>query len=248
MNTPTGDVKPAYELRTVSKTYNLGGGQVHAVRELDLTIGAGDAVAVVGPSGSGKTTLLQLLGASPPDVGQRSLRGSGHGRDGRRRSASLLRRRTIGFVFQQFNLIPTLTAAQNVEVALAPAQIKASARREKVQELLDSVGLGARGEHVPSKLSGGEQQRVAIARALANEPHVLLADEPTGNLEIHQPAPDPRPSHVAVASRSDGHRCDARLSGGSACERRRSYAGWSLGGSAGRYPPVADAHPAATTG
>ena len=184
VNTLTGDVKPAYELRTVSKTYSLGGGQVHAVRELDLTIDAGDAVAVVGPSGSGKTTLLQLLGGlDRPTVGSvlfesRDMAAMADG------ELSLLRRRTIGFVFQQFNLIPTLTAAQNVEVALAPARMKASTRREKVQELLDSVGLGARGEHVPSKLSGGEQQRVAIARALANEPHVLLADEPTGNLDL----------------------------------------------------------------
>ena len=96
---------------------------------------------------------------------------------------SSLRLRTIGFVFQQFNLIPTLTAAQNVEVALAPAGQKAAERRETVQALLESVGLGERGDHVPGKLSGGEQQRVAIARALANAPHVLLADEPTGNLD-----------------------------------------------------------------
>ena len=96
---------------------------------------------------------------------------------------SVLRLRTIGFVFQQFNLIPTLTAAQNVEVALAPAGGKSSERREAVQRLLGSVGLAARADHVPGKLSGGEQQRVAIARALANEPHVLLADEPTGNLD-----------------------------------------------------------------
>ena len=96
---------------------------------------------------------------------------------------SALRRQTIGFVFQQFNLIPTLTASQNVEVALAPLREKAAGRRETVHHLLESVGLGARAGHVPSKLSGGEQQRVAIARALANRPHVVLADEPTGNLD-----------------------------------------------------------------
>jgi ABC-type lipoprotein export system ATPase subunit len=180
---PAPDGAPVYELCGVSKTYSLGGHTVHAVRELDLTIDAGDAVAIVGPSGSGKTTLLQLLGGlDRPSLGSvlfegRDMAAMGDG------ELSALRLRTIGFVFQQFNLIPTLTAAQNVEVALAPSGEKASARRETVQRLLESVGLGARAQHVPSKLSGGEQQRVAIARALANEPHVLLADEPTGNLD-----------------------------------------------------------------
>ena len=174
---------PAYDLRGVSRTYRVGGGEVHAVREIDLTIDAGDAVAIAGPSGSGKTTLLQLLGAlDRPSSGEvlfegRDLARMGDGQLGK------LRLGTFGFVFQQFNLIPTLTAAQNVEVALAPRGVKGSRRRERVLALLDSVGLAARADHVPSKLSGGEQQRVAIARALANEPHVLLADEPTGNLD-----------------------------------------------------------------
>ncbi len=172
-----------YELRGVSKTYTLGGHEVPAVREVALTISSGDAVAVVGPSGSGKTTLLQLLGgldrASAGEVlfEGRDLARMGDG------ELSTLRLQTFGFVFQQFNLIPTLTAAQNVEVSLAPRGGSASARREKVMQLLASVGLGDRAEHVPSRLSGGEQQRVAIARALANDPHVLLADEPTGNLD-----------------------------------------------------------------
>jgi putative ABC transport system ATP-binding protein len=174
---------PLYELRGASKTFALGGGQVHAVRDADLTIGAGEAVAIAGPSGSGKTTLLQLLGAlDRPSSGSVLF----EGRDMaamRDRELSELRLRRIGFVFQQFNLIPTLTAAQNVEVALAPAGGTSSERREAVQRLLESVGLGPRADHLPSKLSGGEQQRVAIARALANEPHVVLADEPTGNLD-----------------------------------------------------------------
>jgi putative ABC transport system ATP-binding protein len=175
--------RPVYELRGVSKTYSLGGGQVHAVKEVDLVIDAGDAVAVAGPSGSGKTTLLQLLGGlDRPSAGSVLFEGKdmavmGDGELGG------LRLRTFGFVFQQFNLIPTLTAAQNVEVALAPTGAKGSERREAVHCLLESVGLAPRADHVPSKLSGGEQQRVAIARALANEPHVLLADEPTGNLD-----------------------------------------------------------------
>jgi putative ABC transport system ATP-binding protein len=174
---------PAYELRGVSKTYELGGNHVHAVREVDLTIAAGESAAIVGPSGSGKTTLLQLLGAlDRPSTGKilfegRDIARIGDGELGR------LRLRTFGFVFQQFNLIPTLTAAQNVEIALAPAGIRTDERRRAVAGLLESVGLAARAHHTPSKLSGGEQQRVAIARALANGPHVLLADEPTGNLD-----------------------------------------------------------------
>ena len=183
MNSNARERAPVYELRQVSRTYTLGGGQVHAVRDLDLAIDVGDSVAVVGPSGSGKTTLLQLLGGlDRPTAGSVLFEGRDMAtiRDGQ---LSSLRLRTIGFVFQQFNLIPTLTAAQNVEVALAPVGGKGSERRERVHGLLDSVGLAPRADHVPSKLSGGEQQRVAIARALANGPHVLLADEPTGNLD-----------------------------------------------------------------
>jgi putative ABC transport system ATP-binding protein len=177
------DSVPVYELRGVSKTYTLGGNEVHAVRDVELTVPAGEAAAIVGPSGSGKTTLLQLLGAlDRPSAGEvlfegRDIARLGDGELGK------LRLRTFGFVFQQFNLIPTLTAAQNVEIALAPSGMASESRREHVLALLDSVGLSARANHVPSKLSGGEQQRVAIARALANEPHVLLADEPTGNLD-----------------------------------------------------------------
>jgi putative ABC transport system ATP-binding protein len=173
----------AYELRDVSRTFSLGGDHVHAVRDVELTLVAGESAAIVGPSGSGKTTLLQLLGAlDRPSEGEVLFEGRDIGRLGDR-DLSQLRRSAFGFVFQQFNLIPTLTAAQNVEIALAPTGTGSSERRERVLALLDSVGLAARAEHVPSKLSGGEQQRVAIARALANDPHVLLADEPTGNLD-----------------------------------------------------------------
>jgi len=172
-----------YDLRNVSKTYALGGRAVHAVREVDLTIARGRLVAIAGPSGSGKTTLLQLIGAlDRPTAGEVVFEGRDIARlrDG---ELSELRLHAFGFVFQQFNLIPTLTAAQNVEVALAPSGARADDRRATVTRLLDSVGLGSRTDHVPGRLSGGEQQRVAIARALANEPHVLLADEPTGNLD-----------------------------------------------------------------
>jgi putative ABC transport system ATP-binding protein len=180
----TSTDRPAvYELRNVSRTYTLGGVDVRAAREIDLTLSAGESVAIVGPSGSGKTTLLQLLGAlDRPSAGELLFEGRDIGRLGDR-ALSELRLEVLGFVFQQFNLIPTLTAAQNVEIALAPTSATRTERRERVLWLLASVGLGERADHVPSKLSGGEQQRVAIARALANGPHVLLADEPTGNLD-----------------------------------------------------------------
>jgi putative ABC transport system ATP-binding protein len=179
----TSGTNAVYDLRNVSRRYTLGGVDVHAVRELDLTFTAGESVAIVGPSGSGKTTLLQLLGAlDRPSSGELLFEGRDIGRlgDG---ALSKLRLDVLGFVFQQFNLIPTLTAAQNVEIALAPTGAARAVRRERVLSLLASVGLAERADHVPGKLSGGEQQRVAIARALANDPHVLLADEPTGNLD-----------------------------------------------------------------
>jgi putative ABC transport system ATP-binding protein len=172
-----------YDLRDVSKTFNEGANEVRAVEDVDLTVAEGEFLAVFGPSGSGKTTLLQLLGAlDRPSSGEILFEGRDLARlkDG---ELSALRLGTFGFIFQTFNLIPTLTAAQNVEVALAPRRLKAEARRGRTLRLLESVGLGARADHLPGQLSGGEQQRVAIARALANEPHVLLADEPTGNLD-----------------------------------------------------------------
>jgi putative ABC transport system ATP-binding protein len=172
-----------YELRHVTRSYGKDETRVDAVRDVDLVIERGEFVAIVGPSGSGKTTLLQLLGAlDRPTSGEVRFEG--------RNLATLkeseltsLRLGTIGFVFQQFNLIPTLTARQNVELALAPTGLEPAERRASIQELLQAVGLGNRGHHLPSQLSGGEQQRVAIARALANAPDVLLADEPTGNLD-----------------------------------------------------------------
>jgi ABC-type polar amino acid transport system ATPase subunit len=173
---------PAYELRGVSRSYSLGGHTVEAIRELDLVIDAGESVVVVGPSGSGKTTLLQLLGGlDRPTSGTvlfeaRDLARMGDG------ELSRLRLQTFGFVFQQFNLIPTLTAAQNVEVALAPRGV--SERRAIALRLLDSVGLATRANHVPSRLSGGEQQRVAIARALVMKPKAMLFDEATSALDI----------------------------------------------------------------
>jgi putative ABC transport system ATP-binding protein len=172
-----------YRLTGVSRHYGEGGIAVRALDRVDLEIEAGSFTVVAGPSGSGKSTLLQLLGAlDRPSEGRiefegRDLAGLSEG------TLAELRLRTLGFVFQQFNLIPTLSAAENVEIAMAPADMRADDRRRRVSELLGRVGLGARAGHLPSQLSGGEQQRVAIARALANGPRVLLADEPTGNLD-----------------------------------------------------------------
>jgi putative ABC transport system ATP-binding protein len=172
-----------YELRGVRKQYGRGDVAVRALDELDLEIAGGEFVVIAGPSGSGKSTLLQLLGAlDRPSSGEVRFGGRDLARIGPAESAEL-RLRTFGFVFQQFNLIPTLTASENVEAALAPAGAGTAERRSRGAELLERVGLGGRRGHLPSQLSGGEQQRVAIARALANRPRVVLADEPTGNLD-----------------------------------------------------------------
>jgi putative ABC transport system ATP-binding protein len=172
-----------YQLRGITKRYGELGAGVEAIRGIDLEIKSGEFVAISGPSGSGKSTLLQLLGAlDRPTDGVLLFEGRDLPRlaDG---ELARLRLEAFGFVFQQFNLIPTLTAEENVEVALAPRGDSAARCRSRARFLLEEVGLAARRDHLPGQLSGGEQQRVAIARALANEPPVLLADEPTGNLD-----------------------------------------------------------------
>ena len=174
---------PLYELRDVARHYGSGDARVAALDRVDLRVEHGELLVVVGASGSGKTTLLQLLGAlDRPTAGSIAFEGRDLTQLGEDELARL-RRERLGFVFQQFNLIPTLTAAQNVEAALAPGPLRRAERRERAQAVLERVGLGPRARHLPSQLSGGEQQRVAIARALANEPDVVLADEPTGNLD-----------------------------------------------------------------
>ena len=172
-----------YDLEGVSRTFVRGASEVRAVDEVDMRLGAGEFVAVQGPSGSGKSTLLQLLGAlDRPTAGAVRFGGRDLGVMSER-ELTALRRHDVGFVFQQFNLIPTLTAAENVEAALASAGVDRGTMRSRSQDLLEQVGLSGRRDHLPSRLSGGEQQRVAIARALANGPRVILADEPTGNLD-----------------------------------------------------------------
>ncbi len=174
---------PLYELEGVGKRYGGGSIAVRALSDLDLSIEEGEYAAVAGASGSGKSTLLQMLGAlDRPSEGRIRFEGRELGSMTGNELADL-RRDEIGFVFQQFNLIPTLTALENIEVATAPTAEPAVEQQRRGAELLDRVGLGSRGEHLPGELSGGEQQRVAIARALANRPRVLLADEPTGNLD-----------------------------------------------------------------
>ncbi|MFJ6390614.1 ABC transporter ATP-binding protein [Streptomyces sp. NPDC091972] len=172
-----------YELRGVTKRYTRGKDTVDALAGVDLTIADGDRLVIQGPTGGGKSTLLQMLGGlDKPTEGEVVLDGTDLARLSEARLTKV-RSENIGFVFQSFNLIPTLTAQENVETALVPLGVKVRERRERAAEALGSVGLGERLRHLPSELSGGQQQRVAIARALVKQPKVLLADEPTGNLD-----------------------------------------------------------------
>ncbi|MBP7148114.1 MAG: ABC transporter ATP-binding protein [Acidobacteria bacterium] len=174
---------PTIETRGLSRVYRMPAGPVVAVDAVDLTVGAGEYVAVSGPSGCGKSTLLHLLGCvETPSAGTLLL-------DGREVAGlpdaerSRLRLTRIGFVFQRFFLLPMLSARENVELPQAEAGVARAERRHRAQELLSYVGLAQRADHRPAQLSGGEMQRVAIARALANRPRLLLADEPTGELD-----------------------------------------------------------------
>ena len=171
------------EIAGVSRTFQVGGQPVHALRALDLTFADGEYAAIMGPSGSGKSTLLHILGLlDRPDSGHYRLDGLETTAINEERRAQL-RRDRIGFVFQSFHLIPRLSAAENVELPLVLAGLVPAQRRERVTRILAAVGLADRAHHRPDQLSGGQRQRVAIARATIMAPSLILADEPTGNLD-----------------------------------------------------------------
>ena len=171
------------EMENVEKAYKLGETEVHALRGLDLTINKGECVSIVGPSGSGKSTLMHIIGClDVPSFGSYNLEGRDVGEMNDNELADI-RKELIGFVFQDFYLMPDVSAWYNVSLPMIYNRIPPRERKERATQLLDSVGLSQRTNHFPNQLSGGERQRVTIARALANNPEIILADEPTGNLD-----------------------------------------------------------------
>ncbi len=179
---------PIISARDVWKIYGKGDAATYALRGVNVDIYPGEFVAIMGPSGSGKSTLMHILGLlDTPTRGNVFVHGEDVSKLGEDERA-IIRRKTIGFVFQQYNLSPSLTALENVELPMLFAGVPAEKRRKRAEELLRMVDLGNRLHHYPNQLSGGQQQRVAIARALANDPEIILADEPTGNLDTERGA------------------------------------------------------------
>ncbi len=171
------------KIKDVSKSYEMEEVKVQALKNINLTVKKNDFIAIMGPSGSGKSTMLHIIGClDRPTTGKVVLNGTDISKLNDSELARM-RGREIGFVFQTFNLYPTLTSIENVELPMAIAEIEKGKRRERAMELLRRVGLEKRANHLPSQMSGGERQRVAVARALANNPSMILADEPTGNLD-----------------------------------------------------------------
>ncbi len=173
------------EIRNVSKIYHLGGEEIRALDDVSLDIESGEFISIIGPSGSGKSTLMQIVGClDTPSKGTIKLDGTMI-QDASPRQLAAIRNRKIGFVFQFFNLLPKLTVLQNVELPMVYGGVSGRERRERAERALQLVDLANRNKHRPSQLSGGQQQRVAIARALVNDPKIIFADEPTGNLDSH---------------------------------------------------------------
>lgn len=170
-------------IKNLNKIYKTGAVEVHALKDINLEIKHGEFIAIMGHSGSGKSTFMNILGClDRPTSGEYMLEGINI-KDQSQDELSLIRNKKIGFVFQAFNLIPRINVLKNVELPMIYAKTKTSQRKQKAVELLEKVGLGERTDHLPNELSGGQKQRVAIARALANNPPIILADEPTGNLD-----------------------------------------------------------------
>ena len=173
------------EIRNVSKIYHLGGEEIRALDDVSVDIEAGEFISIIGPSGSGKSTLMQIVGClDTPSKGTIKLDGTMI-QDASPRQLAAIRNRKIGFVFQFFNLLPKLTVLQNVELPMVYGGVPGRERHERAARALQLVDLANRNKHRPSQLSGGQQQRVAIARALVNDPKIIFADEPTGNLDSH---------------------------------------------------------------